>query len=73
MARGYLDGLEDCMTAQVLKENCKNCESLIYFYMVTFRCLILGLAFCLLSCPITKAIFSLVSQDKYISLLISCW
>ena len=26
MAQGYLDGLADCVTAEVLKEGCENCE-----------------------------------------------
>ena len=26
MARDHLDGLADCVTAEVLKEGCENCE-----------------------------------------------
>ena len=26
MARGHLDGLADCVTAEVLKEGCENCK-----------------------------------------------
>ena len=27
MAQGHLDGLADCVNAEVLKEDCKNCEA----------------------------------------------
>ena len=26
MARGHLDGLADCLAAEVLKKGCKNCD-----------------------------------------------